>query len=348
MNQLNSTISTCWRSPSNIAFIKYWGKIKGQYPKNPSISMTLNEAYTETRLTASPRGNSVAGNIELFLDGKLNTAFSERIIKLLPVLLPHFPFLSQVDLRIDTTNTFPHSSGIASSASGFSALALCLCSIEEIISGNINPDFYQKASFIARLGSGSACRSLYPGITIWGSHPSVEGSTNEFAIPLKNLHPVFSGLRDAILLVDTGEKKVSSSKGHERMDLHPFGQARIMQAFDNISILMTALAEGDIPRFISIIENEAMSLHALMMTSDPGFILMEPETVRMINLIKHKRETDKLPICFTLDAGPNIHLIYFEKDHEQVRKFIVEDLLQNNKQNNWIDDKIGTGPKKIV
>jgi diphosphomevalonate decarboxylase len=336
-----------WRSPSNIAIVKYWGKKERQLPMNPSISMSLSAAFTETHLTASPLKAINSNTIEFYFDGIPNNSFGLRISNFLDSIKEFFPFLDQVHLRVDTNNTFPHSAGIASSASAFSALALCLCSLEETLTEQKIPDFFQKASFISRLGSGSACRSVYGGITLWGETPAYNSSSNIYAVPVTPVHSNFSGLRDAIILVNKEEKKVSSSKGHGKMEVHPFAQARFEQAFSNTAMLLEALKNGDRATFIRIAEIEAMTLHALMMTSEPGFMLMEPETVRIINRIQQIREQKKIDICFTLDAGPNIHLLYFKEDYEQVCNLIVEDLLENDKQKIWIDDSIGIGPEKI-
>jgi diphosphomevalonate decarboxylase len=344
---LESPVAVSWRSPSNIALVKYWGKTGRQIPLNPSISMTLSSAVTETMLTAYPLSGNASILLEFYFEGVPNSAFGDRISRFLTSVNDLFPYLSHVRLKLDTLNTFPHSAGIASSASAFSALALCLCSLEEKLSGYKLKDFYKKASYVARLGSGSACRSLYTGITLWGKTLSLEGSSDHFATPVSPVHASFSSLRDAILLVSSKEKKVSSSMGHSRMDKHPFSQARITQANSNISELLLALRDGNRESFIRITENEAMTLHALMMASEPGFILMEPETIRIISRIQLIRQQEGLSICFTLDAGPNVHLLYFEEDSEQVRKLIVEDLLKNDKQKIWIDDKIGIGPEMI-
>jgi len=349
-NLLNGKpLSITWQSPSNIAIVKYWGKTGRQLPLNPSVSLSLSRAYTETRLTAFPGNFSGAISLDFLFNGKPNTAFGERISKLLTSVADEFPFLNQLYLKIESGNTFPHSSGIASSASSFSALALCICSLAEHLRGFPDPDFRRNASQLARLGSGSACRSLYSGFSLWGETAELPDSSSDlYAIPVPLLHPVFGGLRDAILLLNQGTKKVSSSLGHSRMEHHPFGEARIRQANINTADLLKALAAGDTGEFIRIAENEALTLHALMMTSQPGFVLLEPETLRIINRIREIREQTGLQISFTLDAGPNIHLMYFESDREQVQRIIVEDLLQNDKQNKWIDDQAGTGPLQIT
>ena len=346
---LAKPVSVSWQSPSNIALVKYWGKTGRQLPVNPSLSITLSKAVTETKLTAMPREGNGLVELDFWFEGKQNTAFGERMYKFLQSVTDIFPWLCQVNLKLETHNTFPHSAGIASSASAFSALALCLCSLDTEMNGVLldETEFRQKASYVARLGSGSACRSLFPGYTVWGKSRALAGSSDLLAAAITEVHPVFTTLRDTILIVNNKVKSVSSSEGHNRMIGHPFAEARIKQAGKNTTDLLGAIKTGDKQTFIRIVENEALTLHALMMTSDEGFMLMHPETVRIISRIQDIRKETGLDICFTLDAGPNIHLLYFEEQNEQVNKLIVEDLLINNEQNMRIDDFYGSGPVKI-
>jgi diphosphomevalonate decarboxylase len=342
-------VSVSWQSPSNIALVKYWGKTGRQLPVNPSLSMTLSYALTETRLTALPRESEGDMKVDFWFEGRQNSAFGERVTKFLQEVTDIFPWLTQVNLKLETHNTFPHSAGIASSASAFSALALCLCSLEAELFG-ILPDeteFRNKASLVARLGSGSACRSLFPGYSLWGHSEALPGSSDMLAVPVPEVHDDFMTLHDCILIVNSMEKQVSSAEGHSRMIGHPFAGARIKQAKKNTVDLLEAIKSGDRKNFIRIVENEAFTLHALMMTSDNSFMLMQPETVRIISRIQELRSETGLNICFTLDAGPNVHLLYFEDESEQVQNIIVEDLLKNNKQNMRIDDLCGTGPAKV-
>jgi diphosphomevalonate decarboxylase len=346
---LSEPISVSWQSPSNIALVKYWGKTGRQIPVNPSVSMTLSKAFTETKLTAFSRADKGSIQMDFWFEGSRNDAFGQKTVRFLQSVTDIFPWLLQVSLKLETHNTFPHSAGIASSASAFSALALCLCSLETELNGVIldETEFRVKASFVARLGSGSACRSLFPGITVWGSTKTLKGSSDLFAVPVTETHPVFKTLRDTIIIVNKQEKPVSSTEGHSRMIGHPFADARIKQARKNTSDLLEALKTGDKRTFIKIVENEALTLHALMMTSDEGFMLMMPETVRITSRIQELRKELGLDICFTLDAGPNIHLLYFEDQNEQVEKLIVEHLLKNNKHNFRINDFFGHGPVKV-
>lgn len=346
---LSEPVSVSWQSPSNIALVKYWGKTGRQLPVNPSLSMTLSRSYTETTLTAFPQVNEGQPDLEFWFEGRKNKAFGQRSLNFLQSVTDIFPWLGQVSLKLETRNTFPHSAGIASSASAFSALALCLCSLDAELSGILldESEFRFKASYIARLGSGSACRSLFAGFALWGFSGTLPGSSDLLAVPVPEVHPVFNTLRDTIILVNKKAKPVSSSEGHNRMKGHPFAEARKKQAANHTTVLLEALRNGDRKTFIAITENEALTLHALMMTSDEGFMLMQPETVRIISRIQELRMETGLDICFTLDAGPNVHLLFFEDQNEQVQKLIVEHLIKNNKQKLRIDDYCGNGPVKI-
>ncbi|HLT52267.1 MAG TPA: hypothetical protein VKZ97_00140, partial [Flavobacteriaceae bacterium] len=167
-----------WESPSNIALIKYWGKSEPQIPKNPSISFTLSNCKTITSLEFSKKENDGNFSLEVYLDGELKESFKPKIETFFKRIEPYMPFLRDYHFKVETKNTFPHSSGIASSASGMSALALCLMSIEKLLvtSSAVETSFFnQKASFLARLGSGSACRSIEGDLIVWGQTKSIEG-----------------------------------------------------------------------------------------------------------------------------------------------------------------------------
>src|SRR5690606_15288203 len=142
------------------------------------------------------------------------TSFRPKVQSFFERILPYMPFLKDFHFRIETSNSFPHSSGIASSASGMAALALCLCEAERRWAETEEQDFLRKASFLARLGSGSAARSIGGPLVLWGEHPSLPGSSDLYALDNPfDLHPEFHGLRDTVLLVEAGRKAVSSSQG---------------------------------------------------------------------------------------------------------------------------------------
>ena len=342
-------ISAGWQSPSNIALIKYWGKKGYQLPANASLSITLSKAFTRTWLDAVQKKQKGI-SFDFQFEESVSRDFNERISRYLEHIKKYFPFLERYHLSIRSENSFPHSSGIASSASGFSALALCICSAEkELFRLNSDKDFFSKASFMARLGSGSASRSVYGGYVSWGQHEEMPASDDEVSTPFPvPVHPSFRRMRDAILIVSTSRKKTSSSLGHSMMDSHPFAGARYLQAGSNFSDLVKTLKSGDFSRFIQITENEALTLHAMMMSQDEGIILTSPNTFEMINRIRNFRDKSGEKLCFTLDAGPNIHLLYPDESRKAVLAFINDELAGLCEEGKWIDDEAGEGPFPII
>jgi diphosphomevalonate decarboxylase len=345
-------LKTGWQSPSNIALVKYWGKHGRQLPNNPSVSFTLNTAATRTFIAWENYNKFGRVELSFTLEGNENPAFAARIEKFLDSLVDdYFPFLKEVTLQIDSSNSFPHSSGIASSASGMSALALCLCEIEQMISGeaSVSTDFITKASIISRLGSGSACRSIYPEMGLWGKHPDIAHSSDEYAIGIgAEIHPVFKTFHDDILIVSAKEKSVSSTAGHNLMIGNPYAEARYKQANDRIITLLAALREGDLQTFGKITEDEALTLHALMMCSDPSYMLMEEGSLAIIKKVKTFRADTNIPVYFTLDAGPNVHLLYPHENELDVRSFITTELKPLCHEGKIIYDHVGQGAQKIM
>ena len=337
-----------WSCPSNIALIKYWGKRSVQLPLNPSLSMTLKKARTMTRLEFDYHPNNHNPSVHFRFEGNDAPAFEDRIIKFIKSIDSHIPALAHTTLRIESENTFPHSSGIASSASSMGALAMCLVQMEEKIKGPLAPGkLLEKASIIARLGSGSASRSIYPNFVVWGATDDWVGSSDEYALPVTDYHEDYNQLRDTILIVESGQKKVSSSVGHSLMDTNPFSKSRIIQARQNLSTLKTVLTEGDWDGFIALIELEALTLHAMMMTGQPGYVLMLPGTLSIIEKVREFRNDTGCRIGFTLDAGANVHLLYASGDADKVNGFINAELVTFCEEGRMIMDQMGKGPAAL-
>jgi len=337
-------------APSNIALVKYWGKKEGQIPTNTSLSFTLKNCVTQTELKCfrkEIKNNTI--DFSVFFEGQLNTAFKPKIDIFFNRILTYLPFLADYNFEIHTQNTFPHSSGIASSASGMAALSVCLMQLEKALNPNISEGYFnKKASFIARLGSGSACRSIEGPVVIWGKHPAIKNSSDLYGIKTPfDLQANFINYCDSILLVDKGEKIVSSSVGHGLMKKHPFANERFNQADNHISDIVNVLKKGDLKNFITIVESEALTLHAMMMTSNPYFILMKPNTLKILNKIWAFRNSSNLNLCFSLDAGANVHLLYPQNEKEQTQEFIQNDLLQYCENNQVIHDVLGFGQSYI-
>lgn len=335
-----------WSAPSNIALVKYWGKKENQIPANPSISFTLNNCKTITKLEVVKKSKNNSFSFDLLFEGKSKEDFKPKIQKFFERIEKYCPFLKEYHFKIDTQNTFPHSSGIASSASGMAALAMNIMSLEKAINPTISDDyFYSKASFLARLGSGSACRSIKGEVVVWGNHAEINGSSDLFGVEFSEIHSNFKNYQDTILLVDKGEKQVSSTVGHDLMHNHPYAERRFAQAHENLSQIKAILSSGNVAEFIKIVESEALTLHAMMMTSMPYFILMKPNTLEIINKIWKFRNETQIPVCFTLDAGANVHVLYPENVKENVLQFIQDELVGYCQNGQYICDQIGNGAK---
>ena len=346
----NSPIAfqTRWEAPSNIALIKYWGKTEPQIPKNPSLSFTLSSSVTKTEVIFTPKSEA-SFDFEFSFEGVLKPDFHPKLNTFFERIKQYSPWLDLYSLKIDSSNSFPHSSGIASSASAMAALSLCIMDMEKELFPEFESElFIKKASFLARLGSGSASRSIEGPVTFWGKNSSRKESSDLFATPFgQTLHNVFKDYQDTILLVDKGSKPVSSTQGHQLMFDHPYATSRFIQAEQNLNTLASIMETGDLDGFIKIVESEALSLHAMMMTSSPYFILMQPQTLEIIQKIWQFRKETQIPICFTLDAGANVHLLYPMNTKPKVHSFI-DDVLAGFCQNRqYLTDSVGTGAKKM-
>lgn len=345
------TYSASWRSPSNIALIKYWGKHGLQLPRNPSLSFTLSACHTDMQLNATPE--AATPGLVVMYEGSPRPAFEQKIKIFFSLVADRFPWLSRASVVIDSVNTFPHGAGIASSASAMSALALCLMDIHDQVQGRLSPagaDWWCQASEVARLGSGSACRSVYPIAGLWGEAFGVADSSDAYAIPWGNeMAPVYHDFQDTILIVSTKEKAVSSTAGHKLMDGLPYADIRYSVAKNNLTSLCEIMRHPDaLDRFITIVESEALQLHALMMSGDSPFILMEPGTLSLIKEIWRFRKESGIPVCFTLDAGPNVHLLFPKAYSTPILNWIESTLSFYCAEGRYILDSVGKGPEKLL
>ena len=339
-----------WSSPSNIAIVKYWGKHGIQLPRNPSVSFTLAKSKSVTHLLYQPSENGQT-SVKFYLEGQENQKFGLKTEQFFKKLSDELPWINSLQFEIHSQNTFPHSSGIASSASGMSALVMCLLDV------GYNLGFYLKtgqdklrdASHYSRLGSGSACRSVFPVMAVWGQHSSFDGSSDLYATDISNeIHDVFKSYHNDILIISREEKSVSSSAGHSLMDSNPYAPVRYKQAYDNLTQLREILKEGDIHKFGEIAEQEALVLHALMMASNPSYILLEPGSIEVVKRIRQFRADTQLPVYFTIDAGPNIHVLYPDSVKTEISNFIHQELKSLCANGMIIEDRVGNGPEKLL
>jgi diphosphomevalonate decarboxylase len=347
-------LKTSWSAPSNIALVKYWGKHADQLPINSSISMSLKNCFSTVSVSVEPISATGANRV-FYFEGKISSPeFSKKFDQFLnKMALQKMPWINHYNLLIESSNTFPHSTGIASSASALAALALCILDLDIQIKCPQNTsqekytqEFFQQASQMARIGSGSACRSLYTS-GMWGRHQDVRNSSDEWAINLETQTQILTqDWADAVLIVNSNEKKISSSNGHNLMTDHALKTARIKIAQDNLTAVLQAVQQEDWSAFGKILESEAMWLHALMMTSSTPYMLMEGATIELLKRLMAWRDKHNILAYFTLDAGPNIHLIYHKKFRSEVCQWIETQALDLLSEKRWIDDQFGGVPVK--
>lgn len=332
-------------APSNIALIKYWGKHGNQLPCNPSISFSLKLSVTKTVAEFSAKTDK---NISLDFNFKEDVpdGFSSKINKYFEKIKDETRVIHDYQFRISSENTFPHSAGIASSASSMASLALILTTLENNFKNQA--EFEKRAAYLARLGSGSATRSVYGGFVSWGKNPILDNSSDQYGTSIdQHIHSDLKKMGDVILIVDSKQKKISSSQGHELMNTNTYRDVRYAEALTNYQDCFSALKTGDWDKLGEVVEREALSLHALMMMSKPSFILLHPNSLKLIELISSFKKSSKLPLTFTIDAGPNIHLLYDTRYKNKVIDFVKHELTPYLEDGRFIDDERGEGPVRL-
>lgn len=296
-------------APANIAFIKFWGKKNEnlRLPANGSISMNLSGVSTRTSVEFSK--DLIADYVEI--DGSVSEGKElERVVKHLDLIRSE----AGLDLRakVVSKNNFPKGTGIASSASGFAALT-------KAASKALNLKLSEKKlSILARMGSGSACRSIPDGFVEWKEGSS---SVNSYAYSI--YAPDYWDLRDVIALVGDVSKKVSSTEGHTRVESSPFFKARLQNINYKIKEIKKALKTKDFTKFGEIIEEEAINMHAVMMTSRPPLFYWTPKTFEIIQAVRDWRD-EGLKAYYTIDAGANVHVICLGKDVNSIKKRLLQ------------------------
>lgn len=293
------------KAPANIAFIKYWGKKDPnlRLPLNSSISMNLSNVFTLTTVEFLSE-----------LDGDEIEMEGERIVgKEAGRIITHLNRVRKLagikfKARVKTKNNFPKGTGVASSASGFAALTLAATSAAGL-------DLSEKElSVLARLGSGSACRSIPDGFVEWK-----KGKSSQTSYAQMIFSPKHWDIRDIVVIVAAKEKKVSSTEGHKLALTSPFFKQRIKNLPKKIEEIRNALKKRNFSGFGEIVEQEAINMHAVMMTSEPPLFYWLPKTLEVIKAVREWREKG-INAYFTIDAGPNVHIICQGKDEKRIRK----------------------------
>ncbi|NDD91098.1 diphosphomevalonate decarboxylase [bacterium] len=291
------------RAPSNIALIKYMGKSDPELniPSNPSLSLTLNSLCTWTELEQIQDG----GEFRLEWNG---AARMEDVVLLpfdlrekdRPKIERHFKRVFQFfghsysgHWRVRSGNTFPAGAGIASSASGFSALTLA-------IAAALGRDRSAQAELpqLSRQGSGSSCRSFQGPWVLWQGENATKLSTN------------FDSLSDIVFLIEKSEKTVGSTEAHLRVKSSPLWEKRNERVSFRIQELQGCLLMGNWSGFSQLVWEEAMDMHELFHTSSPSFSYWTPLTREILGWLESEGvRSGKVRAAVTLDAGPNVHLL---------------------------------------
>lgn len=307
-------------APANIAFIKYWGRTDAtlRLPANPSISMNLSASTTTTTVEFSDALTHDV--IELLEPGGFSDTEAARVTRQLDVVRKKAG--TQRFARVVTKNTFPKSTGAASSASGFAALTVAASSALGLALSE------KELTILARVGSGSACRSIPDGFVKW----EMGDGASSFA---HSLHPSsYWELRDVLVIVGRTGKDVSSSVGHDTVSTSPFFQNRLEAIPKRITRIERAMNDKDFRTFGEVVEEDCLDMHHVMQTQVPPLMYWNEATRVVMNEVKQWRKNG-IPVYFTIDAGPNVHLICEGKDETRVLEAVsgiagVEDIIRNN------------------
>ncbi len=290
---------------ANIALTKYWGNADPQrrIPANDSISITLDRTRTVTMVAFRPD----LPEDEILVDGRrLVSPAGERVSRHLDLFRERAGVRWRA--RVVSENNFPAGAGIAASASGFAALTLaCATALKLDLS-------LHELSCLARRGSGSAARSIFGGFVLLHT---AQRDEDAFAEPLYD--PDWWEIWDLIAIVSRAEKAVSSGEGHGLAQTSPLHTARVARVAELNRQLLDALACRDFAALGEAAEQDALMMHAVMMTSRPSLLYWLPETVALMHWVQSRRRGG-IPVYFTIDAGPNVHVLTLPPYHEILQR----------------------------
>jgi len=323
---------TTVKSHPNIALIKYWGKKDPELniPSNPSLSFTLSKAHT---ILSVEKNSTSTEDIFHLNNDKIDLSKNKKLSKQIRLLKNYYQI--DIPLFFESSNNFPMSAGIASSASAFSALT---CAFHAFKNGSQtlqndleNADKAKEISRLSRLGSGSACRSIYPAWSYW---------EEEYAIPL---HPLEHWpMHDSIVLFSEKPKAVSSSQGHLSAQTSPLFQQRMQTLPNRILQLKQSILDKNTLSFFQIIEEEALEMIEIMKTSKDKICYLNQHSLKFIeNMLKIPYKNREF--AFTFDAGANAHVISPNNTLDQLKFYLKK---WNLPEKIW-SDCMGQAPQVI-
>lgn len=320
-------------SNTNIALVKYWGKkdSKLKTPLNNSISMTLDKLHTKTSIEIIDSNED-----EIIFNGKISEGSEKnKIVKFIDLIRNDFD-KKDTYFKLNTENNFPTASGLASSASGFSALAVA---VSEALNLNLSK---KELSIYARKGSGSASRSIFGGFAEW-EKGSFEDGSDSYAVQIVDEN--YWDVRMLVTIVEDKKKDKSSTNGmEETVNTCPFYPAWLDTIEKDLNDVRSGILERDFEKVGQVMEQNCLKMHATMMTTKPSIIYWKPLTLEIIHKIRELREQG-IPAYFTIDAGANVKVLCLPEYSEQIKSF----LLETNGLKGIIDCKAGSSPitKKI-
>ena len=293
----------------NIAFIKYWGNRDDalRLPLNGSISMNLSGLESRTTV----QFDEALEHDTFELNGEFQSSASlQRVSQFLDYVRRLVGSTSYA--RVSSTNNFPTGAGIASSASAFAALALAASKAAGL-------DLDQKdLSRLARLGSGSACRSVPDGFVEW-----LPGKDDASSYAVSIAPKDHWGLVDAVAVVSQEHKPIGSTSGHKLAHTSPLNAQRVLDAPERLKNCRDALLERDFAGFADVVELDSNYMHAVMRTSNPPLVYWEPATEVLLWQVWQWRKQGHA-VCATVDAGPNVHVLALKNELEWLREALVE------------------------
>lgn len=289
-------------APSNIAFIKYWGRKNEalRLPENASISMNLSNLLTTTTVEFNPSFKKD----EIIINDQREQNEENRVIRHLDKIRS----LAKINYKakVVTKNNFPTGTGLSSSASGFAALTVAACAAASLKLTE------KELSILARQGSGSACRSIPDGFVEW-----LDGDISDTSYGVSIHSHDYWDIVDVVAIVSKNKKEVSTTEGHKLAASSPFFPLRLAKINNKINLIKKYMEEKNFPAFGKLVEAEALEMHAIMLTSDPSLIYWLPGSLKVMHAVKKWRQ-EGLEVYFTLNTGQDIHLICQKKDVEKI------------------------------
>lgn len=295
-------------APANIAFIKYWGKADDalRLPLNSSISLNLSGASTETTVEFD---KALKKDDVKILDGEFSDKEIDRVVKGLDRIRERARVISYA--RVVTKNTFPKGAGSAASASGFAALTVAGFAALGVSLSE------KELTIVSRMGSGSACRSIPDGFVEW-----IKGDSSETSFAYSLHGHDYWDVRDALIIIDSSMKKISTTDGMETIGTSPYLSDRLTALPRRIERCKKALDEKNFKALGEVTEEDCVDMHKVMQSQVPPVVYWRDETIAIMNAVRKWRD-EGLTVYFTIDAGPNVHLVYEGKDESIVREKIA-------------------------